>query len=47
MPRIIALSGAFGGQFLTMAQTLGADATLAKPVNPEQLLAVVQSLLAA
>jgi len=36
---IIAISGAFGGQFLKTAQMLGADAVLSKPVSAELLLA--------
>jgi PAS domain S-box-containing protein len=43
--RIIAMSGAFGGQFLKAAQVLGADAVLAKPVNAELLLAKVAEVL--
>ncbi len=43
--KIIAISGAFGGSFLKVAQKLGADATLTKPVAPEQLLDSVKSLL--
>ena len=43
--RIIAISGAFGGQYLTMAQKLGAAAVLNKPVNAELLLARVAELL--
>ncbi|MCX6632736.1 MAG: PAS domain S-box protein [Candidatus Solibacter sp.] len=42
---IIAISGAFGGQFLKMAQMLGADAVLNKPVSPELLLATVAGVL--
>jgi hypothetical protein len=29
------VSGAFGGGFLTVAKLLGANTTLAKPVDPE------------
>ena len=43
--RIIAISGAFGGQYLAMAQKLGAAAVLNKPVNAELLLARVAELL--
>jgi len=43
--RIIAMSGAFGGQFLKAAQVLGADAVLAKPVSTELLLAKVAEVL--
>ena len=35
--RIIAMSGAFDGQFLRTAQLLGADATLTKPIQPRVL----------
>jgi CheY-like chemotaxis protein len=43
--KIVAISGAFGGQFLEVAKLLGADTTLAKPVSPHRLLSTVQSLL--
>jgi PAS domain S-box-containing protein len=42
---IIAISGAFGGQFLAVAQVMGADAVLAKPVSAESLLAKVAEVL--
>jgi CheY-like chemotaxis protein len=42
---IIAISGAFGGQFLKVAQALGADAVLSKPVSGELLLAKVAEVL--
>jgi PAS domain S-box-containing protein len=42
---IIAISGAFGGQFLKPAQLLGANAVLSKPINPELLLATVAEVL--
>ena len=42
---VIAVSGAFGGQFLKMAKLLGADAALDKPVSPERLLATVAKVL--
>jgi two-component system response regulator VanR len=35
--RIIAMSGAFDGQFLATARCLGADATLLKPITPTLL----------
>ena len=41
---IIAMSGAFDGQFLPTARMLGADATLAKPINLRTLLEVLQRL---
>jgi PAS domain S-box-containing protein len=43
--RIIAISGAFEGQFLRPAQLLGANAVLSKPINPELLLATVAEVL--
>jgi hypothetical protein len=43
--RIIAISGAFGGQYLKMARMLGADAVMSKPVSPEVLLSAVAELL--
>jgi hypothetical protein len=44
---IIAISGAFDGQFLKTATLLGADATLLKPVTAKQLLASVAAVLQA
>jgi CheY-like chemotaxis protein len=43
--KIIAMSGAFGGQFLSTAKMLGADATLQKPVKPEELRSMVARIL--
>ena len=43
--RIIAMSGAYGGQFLHMAKLMGADEVLRKPVDPEQLCSTVAKLL--
>ncbi|MFI5336536.1 MAG: PAS domain S-box protein [Opitutales bacterium] len=43
--KIIAVSGAFGGAFLETAGLLGAEAAVAKPVSPEQLIALVRKLL--
>jgi CheY-like chemotaxis protein len=43
--KIIAVSGAFGGSSLRTAALLGADATLSKPVSPDQLLAAVRKVL--
>jgi DNA-binding response OmpR family regulator len=43
--KVIALSGAFGGSFLSVAALLGADATLHKPVSPDQLLDAVRKVL--
>ncbi len=44
--RIVAVSGAFGGKFLKVAQALGADGILMKPVSPEQLLETVRRMAA-
>jgi PAS domain S-box-containing protein len=44
---IIAVSGAFGGQFLKPARMLGADAVLSKPVGAGLLLTTVQEVLQA
>jgi PAS domain S-box-containing protein len=44
--RVIAMSGAFGGQFLRVAQVLGADATLLKPIARAGLLETVRKVLA-
>jgi len=43
---IIAISGAFGGQFLKVAQAMGANAVLAKPVSANQLMKTVNEVLA-
>ncbi len=42
---IIAMSGAFNAQFLSVAQMLGADAVLTKPVAPDRLLRTVSEVL--
>ena len=42
---IIAISGALEGQFLKVAEMLGADAVLNKPVSAEVLLAKVGEVL--
>jgi hypothetical protein len=42
---VIAISGAFGSQYLKTAQLLGADAVLSKPVSPELLLSSVAEVL--
>jgi DNA-binding response OmpR family regulator len=44
---IIAVSGAFGGMFLSHARMLGADAVLGKPVGANLLLAKVAEVLEA
>ena len=43
---IIAMSGAFEGQFLRVAKAMGAKAILTKPLDPELLLAQVAEVLA-
>ncbi|MBS1873451.1 MAG: response regulator [Acidobacteria bacterium] len=43
--RILAMSGAAGGRFLPIAEHLGADGSLPKPVGPAELLAKVRELL--
>jgi PAS domain S-box-containing protein len=45
--KIIAISGAFHGQFLRTAQLLGADAVLTKPLSVELLLTTVSEVLKA
>ena len=42
---IIAISGAFGGHFLEVAQMMGANAVLSKPVGAELLLTTVTAVL--
>ncbi len=44
--KIIAVSGAFGGKFLSVAEKMGALTTLQKPVSPRDLLASVRGVLA-
>ena len=43
--KTIAMSGRFGGQFLPVAELLGAKATLAKPIRPDELLETVRRVL--
>jgi PAS domain S-box-containing protein len=43
--RIIAMSGAFDGQFLSAAERLGVDATLKKPIELETLRRTVDEVL--
>jgi DNA-binding NarL/FixJ family response regulator len=43
--KILAISGAFGGNILRAAQLLGADATLGKPFTADALVAAVRALL--
>jgi CheY-like chemotaxis protein len=44
--KIIAISGQFAGGVLAAARVLGANASLAKPIDPDELLRVVRRLLA-
>jgi len=44
--KIVLVSGAFGRSLLKLSEMLTANATLVKPVSPDQLLAVVKSVLA-
>lgn len=44
--KVIAMSGAFGGDYLRIAQYLGASKTLAKPVHADALLRTVEEALA-
>ncbi len=43
--KIIAMSGAFRGELLGVAEKLGAQATLAKPIRPDHLLKTVREVL--
>jgi CheY-like chemotaxis protein len=43
--KIIAISGAFGSRFLTVATHLGANATLAKPISADVLLRTIRDIL--
>jgi CheY-like chemotaxis protein len=43
--KVIAMSGAFGGNYQETASRLGVTATIRKPVDPSQLLALVRSVL--
>lgn len=45
--KIIAISGAFYGQFLRTAEMLGARAVLQKPIRPEDLLRCIREVLEA
>ncbi len=42
--KVIAMSGAFGPNIMTVAQKLGADATLSKPMTASQLLECILKL---
>jgi CheY-like chemotaxis protein len=43
---IVAISGAFGGQFLKAAERFGVEATLQKPIQREALLRTISEVLA-
>jgi DNA-binding response OmpR family regulator len=43
--KIIAISGAFSGDFLRVAELLGANATLAKPFSADELLGTIRRVL--
>lgn len=43
--KVIAMSGAFGGDYLRIAAYLGAHATLAKPIQMDKLLKLVSETL--
>lgn len=45
--KVIAMSGAFGGDYLRIAAYLGAHATLPKPIQLEALLKLVRDVLGA
>ena len=44
--KVIAMSGAFGGDYLRIAGFLGANGTLAKPLKLESILRVIDEVLA-
>jgi CheY-like chemotaxis protein len=44
--KIIAISGAFGGEWLNVASLLGADLVMQKPIVPHVLLSTVRQVLA-
>lgn len=43
--KIIAMSGAFGGDYLRIAGYLGAHSTLAKPINMETLISTLEKTI--
>ena len=45
--KIVAISGAFAGQYLKLASILGANRIMAKPVEPEDLMLVIKELSSA
>jgi CheY-like chemotaxis protein len=45
--KIVAISGAFAGQYLKLASILGANRIMAKPVEPEDLMLVIKDLSSA
>ena len=44
--KVIAVSGSFAGLLLNVAEPLGAVASLAKPIQPDELLAAVSRAIA-
>lgn len=44
--RVIAMSGAFGGDYLKIAGLLGAHSTMPKPLRMEKVLEIVEKSLA-
>jgi DNA-binding NarL/FixJ family response regulator len=43
--KIVAISGALGGTLPSLAEKLGVDASVMKPVSPDVLLAAVRRVL--
>jgi YesN/AraC family two-component response regulator len=44
--RVIAMSGAFDGRYLKTAAMMGARATMKKPVAPDELLRILEQVMA-
>jgi two-component system invasion response regulator UvrY len=42
--KVIAMSGTFGPNIMTVAQKLGADATLSKPMTAKQLMDCIRKV---
>ena len=42
--KIVAISGAFAGQYLKLASILGANRIMEKPVEPEELVLMIKEL---
>jgi YesN/AraC family two-component response regulator len=43
--KVIAISGAFGGEYLEAAELLGAKASLQKPIDQRELLQTIHDVL--